>query len=209
MALDTYANLKTAIANELNRSDLTSYIPDWITLCEARLKREEGVRYVRKDTITLSSATVALPSDFHEPVALYYESGNRYGPLERRNPQDMAELWGMLGGGTGTPRYCAYTKNGESLLVAPSPDTSYVATIIYVADLPVLSDSNTSNWVLEHFPDLYFYGSLMHSAPFLKDDTRLLVWEQFLEKGLEQLRRHKERQEYSGPLTMRPTRAIG
>ena len=32
MAINTYDNLKTTIANYLNRSDLTSYIGDFITL---------------------------------------------------------------------------------------------------------------------------------------------------------------------------------
>jgi hypothetical protein len=44
MALDTYSNLKTSIANYLNRSDLTSYLGDFITLTEARLNRELRVR---------------------------------------------------------------------------------------------------------------------------------------------------------------------
>jgi len=49
MALGTYAQLKTSIADWLNRSDLTSAIADFITLAEADenvsirvLKRESG-----------------------------------------------------------------------------------------------------------------------------------------------------------------------
>lgn len=37
MALDTYTNLKAEIASYLNRSDLTTYIPDFITLAEQRI----------------------------------------------------------------------------------------------------------------------------------------------------------------------------
>ena len=40
MALDTYANLKTAIADFLNRDDLTSSIDDFIDLAEAQMNRE-------------------------------------------------------------------------------------------------------------------------------------------------------------------------
>ena len=32
MALDTYSNLKTSIANYLNRSDLTAFLGDFILL---------------------------------------------------------------------------------------------------------------------------------------------------------------------------------
>jgi hypothetical protein len=39
MALTTYAELKTSIADFLNRDDLTSAIPDFITLAEADMQR--------------------------------------------------------------------------------------------------------------------------------------------------------------------------
>ena len=40
MALGTYSDLKTAVANHLARDDLTSVIDDFIDLAEARLSRE-------------------------------------------------------------------------------------------------------------------------------------------------------------------------
>ena len=58
MAINTYDNLKTTIANYLNRSDLTSYIGDFITLTESRLNRELRVReMINTDT---SITTVAV-----------------------------------------------------------------------------------------------------------------------------------------------------
>lgn len=40
MSISTYAELKTAIANFLARTDLTEQIPNFIQLAEARLSRE-------------------------------------------------------------------------------------------------------------------------------------------------------------------------
>jgi len=40
MAISTYSELKTAVANWLDRSDLTDVIPDFITLAETRHKRD-------------------------------------------------------------------------------------------------------------------------------------------------------------------------
>ena len=48
MALATYSDLKTTIANYLARSDLTSQIPDFITLAENRLRRELRIRQMLK-----------------------------------------------------------------------------------------------------------------------------------------------------------------
>ena len=44
MAITTYTELKSAVANHLARTDLTSVIPDFISLAEARLSRELETR---------------------------------------------------------------------------------------------------------------------------------------------------------------------
>jgi hypothetical protein len=69
MALGTYSELKTSIANYLNRDDLTSVIPDFITLTENRLDRELRVRanMVRATTTTTSGTPFYnLPTDLIE-----------------------------------------------------------------------------------------------------------------------------------------------
>jgi len=40
MAITTYSELKTAVADWLNRSDLTSAIPNFIALAEAQMSRQ-------------------------------------------------------------------------------------------------------------------------------------------------------------------------
>ena len=44
MAIGTFGELKTAIANFLARSDLTDRIPEFISLAEARMGRELSTR---------------------------------------------------------------------------------------------------------------------------------------------------------------------
>ena len=44
MAISTYAELKTSIANWLDREDLTDIIPDFIALAETRHKRDFKIR---------------------------------------------------------------------------------------------------------------------------------------------------------------------
>ena len=44
MSIGNYAELQTAIANFMARSDLTSQIPDFITMAEARMSRELETR---------------------------------------------------------------------------------------------------------------------------------------------------------------------
>lgn len=66
MALATYTELKASVANYLNRSDLTSIIPDFISLTEGKLNRDLLLRssVVRAETTTTSgTAYYNLPSD--------------------------------------------------------------------------------------------------------------------------------------------------
>ena len=44
MALTTYTELKASLADWLNRSDLTTTIPDFISLAEAQIERQLRTR---------------------------------------------------------------------------------------------------------------------------------------------------------------------
>ena len=66
MALDSYTNLKTAIANFLARDDLTSEIDDFIDLTEAYFNRRLRIRAMENvdSSFTIDAETEALPTGF-------------------------------------------------------------------------------------------------------------------------------------------------
>ena len=79
MSLSTYSELKTSVANYLNRDDLTSLIPTFIQLTETRLNRELRVRanMVRAETTTTAdTAFYNLPSDLIELRNITYETSD-------------------------------------------------------------------------------------------------------------------------------------
>ncbi len=45
----------------------------------------------------------------------------------------------------------------------------------------------TTNYVLDNHPDVYFYGSLLHSAPYLDDDQRIATWERYYYAAVERI----------------------
>ena len=49
----------------------------------------------------------------------------------------------------------------------PTPDATYNLEMYYYGKIPALTAANPTNAILTNFPDVYLYGSLMHSAPFL------------------------------------------
>ena len=75
--------------------------------------------------------------------------------------------------------------------------------MIYRANIPALSESNTTNWLLTLAPDLYLYGVLLESAPYMKEDERISTWGSGFSTALNDLNNLGARQSNdSGPTTV-------
>ena len=176
MALDTFAGLKATIADYLNRDDLTSIIPSFITIAEAKFNRKLRTRQmVKRAEGQIETAFFAYPADWLQAKEFQLNTN----PIVRLQFVTEAygdELKANRYVSTGQPVY--YTITGSQLEFIPTPDSTYSAELTYYAKIPALSDSNTSNWLLAYAPDLYLYGALLEAAPYLKDDERLPVWSQ-------------------------------
>jgi hypothetical protein len=174
MALDTFSGLKTTIADYLNRDDLTSAIPSFITLAEAKFNRKLRVRQmVKRATATLDTQYFAFPSDFLQAKEFQLNTNPiTYLQYVTQNQGDYGSANNYIA--AGKPQF--YTIIGTQIQVIPTPDTGYTGELTYYGKIPALSDSNTSNWLLAYAPDLYLYGALLEATPYLKDDERLAVW---------------------------------
>ena len=176
MALDTFAGLKATIADYLNRDDLTSVIPSFITVAEAKFNRKLRVRQmVKRANATLDTQYFAFPSDFLQAKEFQLNTN----PITYL--QYVTQNQGDFGSSTlyiavGKPQY--YTIIGTQIQVIPTPDSSYTGELTYYGKIPELSNTNTSNWLLAYAPDLYLYGALVEASPYLKDDERLATWGQ-------------------------------
>jgi hypothetical protein len=176
MAIDTFAGLKTTIADYLNRDDLTSVIPSFITLAEAKFNRKLRVRQmVKRANATLDTQYFAFPSDFLQAKEFQLNTNPiTYLQYVTQNQGDYGSSTQYIA--VGKPQF--YTIIGTQIQVIPTPDTGYTGELTYYGKIPVLSDSNTSNWLLLYAPDLYLYGALVEASPYLKDDERLATWGQ-------------------------------
>ena len=184
MALTTYALLKTTIANYLNRTDLTSYLGDFITLTESRMNRELRVReMVNTDTTTTTVAgtqSYSLPSGFLEASAVIYQS-NPYRTLRFMANGDFYRQYNVTQT-SGLPTF--FTIVGEKILLGVAPDSAKTLQIDFYKTLTPLSESNTTNTILTNYPELYLYGALAESSPFLMQDERLNTWASLYKEAL-------------------------
>jgi len=201
MALATYSDLKTSVANYLARSDLTSQIPDFISLAEIRLRRELRIRQMLTSTNLTTvggTATVNLPSDFLELKNLYIDGNPTYS-MTYMTPSTL-ERDGYTYE-SGRPLY--YTILASTIKFGPTPDTAYTMPLLYFAAPAFLSDANTSNVFMANCPDLLLYASLAEAEPYLMNDARIALWSQLYDRGVKNLSESDDRAEYSAsPLVM-------
>jgi hypothetical protein len=182
-----YAQLKSNIADFLNRSDLTAVIPTFIELAESQMDRALRVRQMlSRSTASIDTQYSAFPADFLEAKTFKITSSNPIQPIEFLTPEQMDDRDQLYANAPGIPKY--FTIIGNQIRVAPTPDATYTAELAYFAKLPKLSDSVTTNWLLASSPDAYLYGSLMQTAPYLKDDERVAVWGTLYNTAIESIK---------------------
>ena len=174
MAISTYAELKTAVASWLNRDDLTANIPDFITLCEARLNRVLRTRAMEG---LYTASTVSGQRDYNLPASYLQMRALRLNTspltvLEYVSPEIMDRVWAGSSGG----KPVAYTIKANELFLGPSPGAVYTMEMDYYRKFDSLSTIITTNGMLTDNPDVYLYGSLLEAEPFIKNDTRIQVW---------------------------------
>ena len=204
MALNTYAALKTAIANWLNRSDLTDEIADdFIKLTEADFNSKLRIRQMEQiDTITIDSETETVPTGFIGVRSFYILSSDTKYTLEYITPHNLFEIRG--GSRSGRPR--SYTieadNETEQFRFGPSPDTTYTGYLSYYKNFESLSSSsaNSSNYILSNHPGIYLYGSLYHASNFIGgiDPDQKQNWLQMYIAALERCENNDKQDSYGG-----------
>ena len=195
MAISTYAELKTAVANWLDRDDLTDIIPDFIVLAETRHKRDFKIR--RMET-RVTANTIAdteyytLPDDYIAMRNIKLNSDPKTA-LEYLTPEIMDRL--QAGSSTGKPK--AYSIKGNNIQLRPLPDGVYEIEISYYKTFAALSDSNTTNDMLTHHPDAYLYGALVEAEPYLQNDKRIATWAGLYDRTKQDIITSNERDRHS------------
>ena len=204
MALTTYSGLKTALANWLNRTDLTDEIADdFIKLAEADFNSKLRVRsMITQSSFTIDSETEALPTGFLQVRDLYILSGSTKCPLRYATPSQMDQMQGTSN--TGLPS--VYTILGDTFRFSPKPDASYTGYLNYYKTFDTLSSTNTTNYILSSHPAIYLYGALFHAANFLGgiNPQQVQTWQQMYATAMERLELNDREDQFSGsPLVQR------
>lgn len=183
MSLNSYNSLNLAVTEWLARDQdttLINRIPDFITLAEAKFNRKLFVRKMETRSTTTADILsdepefISLPSDFQSMRRIRLSSVARKPKLNFKSGAQLDEYRESIGDAPGQPR--DFTIIGDEIELCPTPDADYTIEMVYRANIPPLNVDNVTNWLLLIAPDLYLYGALLESAPYIKEDARIQTW---------------------------------
>ena len=182
MGLSTYDELKAALADWLDREDLSGRTGDFIALAEARLNRLMG----------FSALTARVELDAGA------------GQAELAAPADLRDALSLVRAGDGDGTAQGFRAEAGRLVLAPPPEAPVRLVLTYRAR-PRLSEASPANPVLAEHPDLYLFGALAEAAPFLRDGEMLAVFAARFDAALTEARMREARIAGASPLRVDPS----
>ena len=196
MAISNYTELKTAVANWLDRDDLTDRIPEFIALAEARFNRVLRLRSMEvkytADTVA-GQRNLALPASYIQ-MRNFQVNSSPLTTLSYVTPEIYDRVWG--GSTSGTPKF--YTILANEVSFGPIPGSVMEVEMLFYKKFDNLSVSTTTNWLITNAPDIYLYGSMLEAEPFIMNDERVPLWAQALQQGVSDLQEQDNKDRHSG-----------
>ena len=196
MAIGTYAELQTAVANWLDRDDLTDRIPEFIALAEARFNRVLRLRSMEAkytaDTVA-GQRNLALPTSYIQ-MRNFQVNTSPLTTLSYVTPEIYDRLWG--GSTSGTPKF--YTILANEVSFGPIPGSVMEVEMLFYKKFDNLSGVTTTNSLLTDSPDLYLYGAMMEAEPFIMNDERVPLWAAALDRAVSDMQEQDNKDRHSG-----------
>ena len=196
MAISNYTELQTAVANWLDRDDLTARIPEFIALAEARFNRVLRLRSMetkQTESTAADQRNYALPTNYIQ-MRNFQLNTNPLTTLSYVTPEIYDRLWGGSSGGT--PKF--YTILADEISLGPIPGSVITMEMLFYKKFDNLSGSVATNWLITNAPDIYLYGTMLEAEPFIMNDERVQLWAAALERGVSDLQEQDNKDRHSG-----------
>jgi hypothetical protein len=185
-----YGELKAEIADWLDRSDLESKIPGFISFAERSIFRKLRIPANEKVSVyTVSTGeNLYIPSDYLEARSIKVNNV----PIER-----VSDIYALnYSDVSGSTRY--FGRVGGEFIFRPGLNAGDIVTINYWFDESGMSaDTDTTN-VLAVADDLYMYAAIMEAEKFLGVEGRIAQTKAIFETKLNEVQRMADMAELSG-----------
>jgi hypothetical protein len=192
----TFDSLLTDLRQYLERGtvvDTTVFeqLPRLINLTErdiARTLKIQGFINVVTSSMAAGTSVYAKPDRWRDTVSISFGIGaenNERTPLFPRS-YEYCRLYAPDSTVEDQPEFYA-DYNYDNWLFAPTPDFAYPYEVVYYQLLPLLDDTNQTNWLTDHAPNTLLHGSLLQCTRFLKNDERIPVWQTNYDTDMQKL----------------------
>ena len=185
------------MADFLARSDLTSFIPNFVQNFEEDFYREPQNWTSWMETalsVSIASSVAAVPSDYLG-LRIAYISGQTSAPLKRIS---LDQLYQRYPRSLGTGQAVYISRNGANFEFGPEASDGTLAGTYYAKPTLLRDDADGSNFLTVSCPDLCLYGSLLAAQPFLQNDKRIPVWQALYNQAITSYRNRFKEEDYSG-----------
>lgn len=194
----TFESLKTDVERYLERGTsaatdpiVYAQIPKLINLAERRIARDikiQGFQTVVTTTMQTAVCVMPKPDRWRETISINIGTGltnDSRKTLYTRSYEYCRTYWPDQTQ-VGEPAFYA-DYDYQHWLFAATPDQNYPVEIVYY-ELPVLLDDEVQqNWLSNYAPNALLYGTLLEATPFLKNDERIPIWQQFYQMAIDSL----------------------
>lgn len=180
MALDTKADIKTAVRKYFGRNDgdFVEQLDSFVVLAEQRIaiggsRPMESPPIRARDMeesaeVAVTAGVGTLPADYLAERRLYWASN----PIGMPDFKDAMGFWAdSLANETGASMPAIWTIEGATLRVAPA--ASGTARLLYYKRIPALADDGATNWLLAKAPGIYLWATIIEASVFARNSERM------------------------------------
>jgi hypothetical protein len=197
--ITTYTSLQTAVTDYLKRSNLATFVPNFIQNWESDFLRDPknfGPWMETSTDATIASSVIATGTGYLGLKAAYVAGD--YLPLERVSLHQMFMRY-PRGGETGRPEWIA--REGSNFIFGPVPDDDYSVHLVKWVRPTLLrnfASDAAAHYLITDAPDLPLFGALLQAEPYIKNDERLPLWQSMYDRALVSYRELNREEETSG-----------
>jgi len=178
-----YATLVQAILDFTHRNNVSPYVDYFIQAAQEKINDDiiaenigNGIRPMEAAfNGTITSGTIGVPTDWIAPKVLELVNGSGITTL---NFCDLQYLYARFPDRQASDQPSYIARDGNTFVFGPYPDSNYNVIGTYYAQAPLLSVSQTTNWMVTQTPTLLLSCCLIKAARFLKDPNSLSMWQQ-------------------------------
>lgn len=204
MSFADYTSLKQSIGEWCHRGDVSasaSVTDDVIDLAEGVFNSKIRAREMEDFTATNATAGFLVhPSDWLAHKSISFVTGGRKFELQPASEESGILQYGPSGSTTAQ----GFVVRGSKTFLLPTGSGTY--QMVYYKQIPALTTSATTNWLLTAYPQLYLYGALLQLQGWGFQDERIPLWKAAHDEAIADLNKSSRWASFGQVAQQRPDR---